>query len=366
VGIDSLAAVRTNVRAMAGYTPGEQLNDPDIIKLNTNENPYPPSPRVFEAIRAALTANTLRKYPQPLGDTFRRAAGRVLNVDPDSILIGNGSDDILTILTRAFVPEGGLIASPTPSYILYRSLAEIQGARFEAVRFADARWSLPVLDWPLRSAHLTFLPNPNSPSGTMVPTSALLILCRQLQGPLVLDEAYVDFADRNGLAFREAAPEETRNLIITRTLSKSYSLAGMRFGFAIAQPEVIRELVKVKDSYNCDALSLVAATAALEDQEYFQGVRAQILSTRGRLATELSALGFDVTPSHANFLWCQRTDRPVKPLYEELKKRKILVRYMNYPAGPVGSPSGAYEGLRISVGTEAEITQLLTTLRGML
>src|SRR4051794_11499517 len=148
--------VRTNILAMRGYVPGEQLNDPDIIKLNTNENPYPPSPKTFEAIQAALTPNSLRKYPQPLGDTFRNAAGRVLGVDPDSILIGNGSDDILTILTRAFVPEGGLVVSPTPSYILYRSLAEIQGARFEAVPFRH-NWEMSAGDWP-EGAHLSFLP----------------------------------------------------------------------------------------------------------------------------------------------------------------------------------------------------------------
>ena len=144
-----VSGIRQSIRAMAGYTPGEQLNDPDIIKLNTNENPYPPWPRVFEAIRAALTGDRLRKYPQPLGDTFRQTAGRVLGVDPDAILIGNGSDDILTILTRAFVPEGGLIVSPTPSYILYRSLAEIQGARFETRAAYTADWRLPV-PWPGR------------------------------------------------------------------------------------------------------------------------------------------------------------------------------------------------------------------------
>jgi histidinol-phosphate aminotransferase len=357
--------VRPNIRAMAGYTPGEQINDPDVIKLNTNENPYPPSPRVFDAIRAALTPNSLRKYPQPLGDTFRKAAGRVLNVDPDGILIGNGSDDILTILTRAFVPEGGLIASPTPSYILYKSLAEIQGARFEAVRFETPYWALPYATWP--KADLTFLPNPNSPTGTMIPPSALLRLAPALSGPLVLDEAYADFAEWNGLHHKEAIPPEfTDNLIITRTLSKSYSLAGIRFGFAIARPEVVRELVKVKDSYNCDVLSLAAATAAIEDQEYFREVRAKIIATRARMSTELAALGFDVTPSHANFLWCRRPDRPVKPIYEELKRRKILVRYMSYPAGPVGAPEGAYDGLRISVGTEAEIDRLLTELRTIL
>src|SRR5262245_253515 len=172
---------------MKGYTPGEQLNDPDIIKLNTNENPYPPSPRVFDAIRAALTSNSLRKYPQPLGDRFREAAGRVLGVSPDSILIGNGSDDILTILTRAFVPEGGLMASPTPSYILCTSLAEIQSARFAAVPFRNG-WVAPTLYWP-EGTHLNFVPNPNSPSGTVLLPSEIELLASELApAPLVLDE----------------------------------------------------------------------------------------------------------------------------------------------------------------------------------
>src|SRR5438552_10080106 len=158
-----MSGIRANILAMRGYTPGEQLNDPDIIKLNTNENPYPPSPRVFEAIRSALTGDKLRKYPPPLGDTFRNAVGRVIGVDPDAILIGNGSDDVLTILTRTFVPEGGLIVSPTPSYLLYRTLAEIQGATFRTVPYLPD-WSLPER-WPLPEAHLTFVANPNSPSG---------------------------------------------------------------------------------------------------------------------------------------------------------------------------------------------------------
>lgn len=345
---------------MKGYAPGEQLNDPDIVKLNTNENPYPPGPRVFEAIRAALTPNSLRKYPQPLGDTFREAAGRVLGLDPDCILIGNGSDDILTILTRAFVPEGGLIASPTPSYILYKSLAEIQGARFEARRFIEP-WAL-VGPLP-KGVNLMFLPNPNSPSGTVVDPWMVIRLAQALApAPLVLDEAYADFADWNGLSLLTEIP----NLIVTRTLSKSYSLAGIRFGFAVAPPEVVRELVKVKDSYNCDVLSLAAAAAAIQDQDYFHEVRAKIIATRERMAGELAALGFEVTPSHANFLWCCRADRDVKPIYEQLKRRKILVRYMSYPAGPVGSPEGPYAGLRISVGTDAEIDRLFTELRVIL
>jgi histidinol-phosphate aminotransferase len=353
--------IRANILAMQGYAPGEQLNDPDIVKLNTNENPYPPSPRVFDAIRAALTSNALRKYPQPLGDTFRRAAARALNVDPDGVLIGNGSDDILTILTRAFVPEGGLIASPTPSYILYKSLAEIQGARFEAVPFTG-KWELDPSRWP-RGAHLSFIPNPNSPTGTRVPLKHFVTLAAQLApAPLVLDEAYADFADANGLSLIQHAP----NLIVTRTLSKAYSLAGIRFGFAVARPELVRELVKVKDSYNCDVLSLAAATAAIEDQDYFRDVRAKIIATRERMRWALTDLGFEVTPSSANFVWCRRADRDVKPIYEALKARKILVRYMSYARGPEGTADGAYTGLRISVGTDAEADKLLTELKAIL
>src|ERR1700733_10514353 len=175
--IDSL---RPNVRAMTGYTPGEQPREGSIIKLNTNECPYPPSPRVFEALRDALTSERLRKYPDPVGTAFRQTASRVLDVDPDGILIGNGSDDLLTILTRAFVPEGGLVVSPTPSYLLYRTLAEIQGARFEAVPFSSD-WQLPH-PWPLPRAHLTVVPSPNSPTGTVVSLAALEALARELQG----------------------------------------------------------------------------------------------------------------------------------------------------------------------------------------
>src|SRR5262249_30092952 len=165
---------------------------------------------------------------------------------------------------------------------------------------------------------------------------------------------YADFADAGGY---HALVADWPNLIVTRTLSKSHSLAGIRFGFAVARPEVIRDLVKVKDSYNCDVLSLVAATAAIQDQDYFRQVRSKIIATRERMRSALLDLGFDVTPSQANFLWCRRSDRPVKPIYEELKRRKILVRYMNYDG---------YDGLRISVGTDAEIDQLLAALRVIL
>jgi histidinol-phosphate aminotransferase len=334
---------------MQGYTPGEQPQEADVVKLNTNENPYPPSPRALAAMRAILDSDRLRKYPEPIGDTFRKTAALVLDVDPDAILIGNGSDDILTIVTRAFVLEGGLVVSPTPSYLLYKTLADIQGARFEGVPYA-AGWQLPE-PWPIAKANLTLVANPNSPSGTVVTNAALESLARQLDGPLIVDEAYVDFADTNAVELARRLP----NVIVTRTLSKSYSLAGLRFGFAIAAPEVIRQLVKVKDSYNCDMLSLTGATAALADQEHLRTNRAKILATRARLTTALGHLGFDVCPSQANFVWATRRDRPVQPIFLELKRRNILVRYMNY--GPHG------DGLRITVGADAEVDRLLGELK---
>jgi histidinol-phosphate aminotransferase len=345
-------SLRPNIRAMRGYTPGEQPRDGGFIKLNTNESPYPPSPRVFEALREALTGDRLRKYPDPVGTAFRQTAGRVLGVDPDGILIGNGSDDILTILTRAFVPEGGLVASPTPSYLLYRTLAELQGARLQTVPF-NADWSLPS-PWPVADAHLTFLANPNSPSGTVVLSCQRAELLSRLRGPLVIDEAYADFADDNALAEVRSQGGDGK-LIVTRSLSKSYALAGVRFGFAVTTPALVRELVKVKDSYNCDVLSLTAAAAALEDQAYLRATRAKILATRSRMLGELPKLGFAVCPSQANFVWCRRDDRPVKAIYEALKSRGILVRYMLY--------EGYGDGLRISVGTDAEIDRLIDELR---
>jgi histidinol-phosphate aminotransferase len=343
--------LRPAVTAMAGYTPGEQPRDDGFIKLNTNENPYPPSPRVLAALQEALAGGErLHKYPDPVGLAFRQTAGRVLGVDPDRILIGNGSDDILTIVTRAFVPEAGLMVSPTPSYLLYKTLAEIQGAHFQTVPYTDG-WHLPD-PWPIPDASLTLVANPNSPSGTLLSRTELERLAKQLRGPLVIDEAYVDFADADALDLHRLP-----NVVVTRSFSKSYALAGLRFGFAVAAPDLIGELMKIKDSYNCDALSLIGAAAALEDQNYFRSTRARIRATRGRLETELRKMGFDVPPSQANFVWCQRSDRPVKPIFEELKGRKILVRYMVY--------EGYGEGLRISIGSDAQIDRLLEGMRAV-
>jgi histidinol-phosphate aminotransferase len=349
--ISLMSFFRPEIEAMAGYVPGEQPQDGQFIKLNTNENPYPPSPAVALAIAEA--AQRLRKYPDPMAGSFRRRAGELLGVAPEWILCGNGSDDILTIVTRAFVGQGQLLRLPYPSYILYKTLAELQGARSEEVHF-NADWSLPDGFAQGRDdLRLAFLANPNSPSGTVVPLQRVLQIAQQLPCPLLVDEAYVDFADTNCVDL----VSRCEKIMVSRSLSKSYALAGLRFGYVVAQPQMIEQLVKVKDSYNCDALSIAAATAAVGDQQWLSANRAKILATRGRLVAEMRKLRFVTVDSQANFTWNTHPRLPAKLLYERLKQQRILVRYMSYP--------GWGDGLRISVGTDAEIDECLEKLRTM-
>lgn len=345
--------VRPEILAMDGYVPGEQPQAGKFIKLNTNENPYPPSNNVALAIQAAV-AQGLARYPDPMATGFRRAASEVLGIPPDWILCGNGSDDLLTIITRTFVGAGQRLRLPYPSYILYRSLAEIQGAQSQEIRF-QPDWSLAddfcANDPDLR---LAFLPNPNSPTGTMLPPERVLEIANRLPCPLVVDEAYVDFADQDCLSL----VRKSEKVIVTRTLSKSYALAGLRFGYLVAQPQLVTEMIKVKDSYNCDSISIAGATAAIADQTWLKENRSRIVDTRVRLTTAMRNLGFEVPDSQSNFVWCTHSSRLVKPLYEQLKSQRILVRYMNYPDWG--------EGLRISVGTEDQIDACLGLLESIL
>jgi histidinol-phosphate aminotransferase len=346
--------VRENIRALAGYVPGEQPQGAtQIVKLNTNENPYPSSPAVQRAIGRAIQAG-LQKYPDPMANSFRQRAAEVLGVEPNWILCGNGSDDILTIVTRAFVGEGDLLRLPYPSYILYKTLAELQGARAEEIHFEND-WSLSdAFAKPSDKLKLAFLPNPNSPSGTVLSPDRVRQLADLLPCPVVVDEAYADFADTNCVAL----VKENDRILIARTLSKSYALAGLRFGFVVAQPHIIEQLVKVKDSYNCDALSIAGATGAIDDQNWLAENRKKIIATRTKLLAGMRALGFASVESQANFVWNPHPSVPVKPLYEQLKAAGILVRYMNY--------AGWGDGLRISVGTDEQIEQCLSLLKGMI
>lgn len=334
--------------ALVGYTPGEQPKRTDLVKLNTNESPYPPSPKVSEAIERTAR-NRLNRYPDPLAREFTQAAGEVLGVDPDWIVAVNGSDEALTLLVRACCGAGDALVAPAPSYLLYRVLANIQGCRF-AERPFRSTGDLP--DDFCDDVKLAMVPNPNSPTGLALPPLRLVELADRSQGLLVVDEAYADFADDDCVS----QIARCERLVVTRTFSKAYALAGLRFGFVVCQPVIANLLRTIKDSYNCDALAIAGAAAAIRDQEWLRENVRKIKATRARLERALAELGFHVTPSSANFVWATRPN-PVKPLYEALKERGVLVRYLNY--GPHG------EGLRISVGTDAEIDRLLEELRGI-
>lgn len=344
---------RPNITAMTGYVPGEQPQESKLIKLNTNENPYPCSPKVKAAIGHAIQAG-LQRYPDPLANAFRQQVGELLNVDPNWILCGNGSDDILTIVTRALVDSGDVVRYPKPSYVLYKTLTEIQGAECDVVNF-EQDWSLSeAFSAPNDRLRLTYLANPNSPSGTVLPPDEVARIADALPCPLLVDEAYGDFAETNCVSL----VAENEKIMVSRTLSKSYALAGLRFGFLIAQPQLIEQFGKVKDSYNCDALAIAGATAAIGDQQWFEQTRTAILATRERLTEELTKLGFDCIRSQANFVWCRHPRHDSESLYEQLKAGGVLVRYMNY--------SNWNDGLRVSVGTDEQIDAFLAILTGLL
>ena len=351
---------RPNIDRIAGYMPGEQPQDAGWVKLNTNENPYSPSPRIVEAIREAA-GSRLNLYPDPLATSFRRVVADLFELDPDWVIPANGSDENLTILLRSFVDPGELVVYPYPSYILYETLADLQGGSHERLPLnADWSWNHAAARSMVERAKLAIVPNPNSPSGNRWSDEDILALIPP-RGVLVLDEAYGDFCDVPHRAELLRRPEGQR-IIITRTFSKSYSLAGIRLGFALGQPDLIAGMRKVKDSYNCDRLSLVAGEAALLDQAWMQANAAKIRSTRGRLSAALQSLGFAVVPSQANFVWATHPSRPHQSLYEELKRRKILVRFMKFPEVPA-APDGVVSGLRITIGTDGEVDQLLSALR---
>jgi histidinol-phosphate aminotransferase len=352
---------RPDIDRIEGYTPGEQPQESGWIKLNTNENPYPPSPAVRSAIIAAAEGR-LNIYPDPLATAFRKKVASLFGVDPDWVLPGNGSDECLTLITRAFVDPGELMTFPYPSYILYETLADLQGAKHDRLLLnSDWSWnferSLPLIE----RSKLLLVPNPNSPSGNAWTSDEIEELVPPA-GMLVLDGAYADFSDSpdRGEILRTA---NGPRVILTRTLSKSYSLAGVRFGFAVAHPDVIRGLRKVKDSYNVNTLSLAAALAAIDDQAWMRANVEKIRATRATLCQSLVARGFHVVKSQANFVWATRPEGGHRQIYERLKDRKILVRYMRFS----GAADGAeVDGLRITVGTDEEVAGLVSALEEVL
>jgi len=342
---------RENIEKIDGYTPGFQPDEADVVKLNTNENPYPPSPKVIETVRG-ICAERLRRYPDPTGEAFRKAAGAVLGVPADYIICTNGGDDLLTICIRAFCDETAALAYPTQTYSLYPVLAALQNCPVIEIKF-DEEFNLPA-ELAGTDAALTIVCNPNAPNGSFVSVDELASLAKELKGVLLIDEAYVDFAENNC----SRLVMDFDNVIILRSMSKGYSLAGIRFGYGIAQPRLIKGLMKVKDSYNVDAVAISAATEAIKDQGYFKKNVEMIKSERTRLIRGLRKLGFELPDSQANFMLARYDKTDAKTIYEKLAQRNIYVRYFDCP--------GLKDKLRITVGTGQQNDKLLDALKQIL
>lgn len=340
---------RRNVARMQPYLPGEQPQQGGFIKLNTNENPYPPSPAVLRAIREEAGAS-LRLYPDPASTRLRRQAAATYGFDVSRVIAGNGSDDLLGMVARAFIGERHALCCPSPTYTLYDTLVRIQGGRVRRIPYPED-FSLPRGIYRNR-APVTVVASPNSPSGTSVPLAALAELAGKVPGLLVVDEAYADFAEETAFSLAR----ERDNVVVLRTFSKSFSLAGMRIGLGFGSPRVLEGLNKVRDSYNLDRLAIAAGEAALKDIAWMERNVARIRKTRGVLDAALPSLGFLPYRSQSNFILARRRGgRSARPVYEALKRRKILVRYFDTPR--------LADCLRITVGTDAEIEALLSALK---
>lgn len=361
----SPALIPPRVRALRAYVPGEQPRTPGLIKLNTNENPYPPAPGVLAATRAAVDGR-LRLYPDPTAEELRRKLARLHRCRVENILVGNGSDELLALAVRAFVEPaaGRRRASPSrvqffhPSYSLYPVLAAIHGATANPVPL-DADFALPTPArlrragrWDFHAA-LTFVTTPHAPSGRGYRTAQLAALCRAQRGVIVLDEAYVDFAREQALALAL----RHRQVLVARTFSKAYSLCFQRVGYLVGHPELIAALHKIRDSYNVNGLGQVAAAATLDHLPYYRAHFREIIATRQWLSRELAALGFQVFPSQTNFILVRPPGWAARNWLAKLRARKVLVRWFSDPA--------VSDYLRITIGTPSQAAALVKAVRAL-
>ncbi len=348
--------VRPDIHKMSGYTPGEQPDSgKPLIKLNTNENPYPPPPVVMEAIRQATDAS-LRLYPEPSSRPVREAAARAYGLDPQQVVVGNGSDDLLTMILRTFVDHQEVVAAPAPTYSLYETLTSIQGGVFKPIPWADGL-ALPTEALLQSGAKVIFIVRPNAPTGHMAELSEVAKLCRDAPGVVVLDEAYVYFADDNGLPLLT----DHENLLITRTFSKSLSLAGLRVGLGFMAAELAAQMHKVRDSYNLDRLSQAGAVAALDNLAAFEPAISAIRQQRRRVIDGLNARGFKVQESQANFVLATVPDvgMSAQNWLLALKKHGFLVRYF-------GNDLNLRDKIRITVGSQEEMDGFLHAVDSLL
>lgn len=378
--------IRPLVHELHAYVPGEQPKIKGLVKLNTNENPYPPSPNVLKAVKAAVDGR-LRLYPNPTAQLLRKKLAKLHRCKPGNIIIGNGSDELLALAVRAFVePSIGQTSrqSPSererkseagrmpvlrdeeavvqyfhPSYSLYPVLADIHGAKRNPV-LLNGDFSIPSVAELKRSAvfnfnaALSFVTTPNAPSGRGYSTAELEWLCRAIKGVVVLDEAYVDFADENAMKLALKYP----HVIVSRTFSKAYSLCFQRVGYFVGHPELIAALDKIRDSYNVNGLGQIAALATLDDLSYYRTNFRKIVATREELSRSLTKLGFRIMPSGTNFILARPPLFAAQGWLQKLRSKKILVRWFNQPE--------VKDFLRITIGTPKEAEVLVNAVRAIL
>ena len=351
--------IRPLVQRLHAYVPGEQPRIAGLIKLNTNENPYPPSPGVLRAVKAAVDGR-LRLYPNPTAQALRERLVKLHKCGVENVIVGNGSDELLAMAVRAFVePALGHVQWFSPSYSLYPVIAKQHGARLGSAAL-EPDFSLPSIPKLRRTpgwtfgADLTLVTAPNAPSGRGYSTRELDALCRALRGVVILDEAYVDFASENALRLALEHP----HVLISRTFSKGYSLCFQRVGYFVGPAALIAALDKIRDSYNVNGLGQLAALATLDDLPYYRNNIRKIIATRTRLSAQLEQLGFAVLPSESNFIFARTPRFPAREWLARLRKRKILVRWFDSPA--------TRDYLRITIGTDAEARTVVRAAKDIL
>ena len=354
-----MSRIRKHVERLHPYVPGEQPKVRGLIKLNTNENPCPPAPKVLAATRAAVD-DRLRLYPNPTAQGLRARLAKLHGVQPENVIVGNGSDELLALATRAFVePARGCVQYFTPSYSLYPVLTDIHNARRHEVPL-PVDFSLPTVQelrsgkrWDFKAA-LTFVTTPNAPSGLGYATANLGQLCRAQKGIVILDEAYVDFAQENAMALAT----QYDHVLVSRTFSKAYSLCFQRIGYFVGSAKLIEALDKIRDSYNVNGLGQVAAEATLKQLPYYRANFRKIIELRERATEQLAALGFQTLPSAANFILTKPARFAARTWLKRLREHKILVRWF--------SDARVKDYLRITIGSEREMVALRRAVKSVL
>lgn len=343
------------VHKLTPYVPGEQPKVSNLIKLNTNENPYGPSPKVIEVLKGVAN-DDLRLYPDPNGDVVKQAVSNYWGVQSDQVFVGNGSDEVLGHICQALLKQDKPLLFPDITYSFYPAYCRLYEVPFELVPLTED-FKIDLKDYQRPNGGIIF-PNPNAPTGTAMDLADIeLFLQVNSDSVVVIDEAYIDFGGETAVPLIN----KYSNLLITQTLSKSRSLAGLRVGFAMGNAELIEGLERVKNSFNSyplDRFALAGAAAAIEDEEYFQQTCKLIMDSREELVVQLQSLGFEVLPSAANFIFARHSERDAGELAQQLREQSIIVRYFSKPR--------IDQFLRITIGKPKECEALVQALRGML